>query len=160
MGPSPHRSESQTPAGGRFVLADRWLLVVAVASTLMGVAMTVAPESPLMRPYTDRVARAFWHQAPVPPAARAHASWLLQILGSTIAGWGVLLTLVVAGPFRRREAWAWWAVLGSVSAWIALDVAVSVMAGVMVEAAMAAGFSFLVGVPLALAWQSFEPRDR
>jgi hypothetical protein len=30
--------------------------------------------------------------------------------------YGVLFLAIVLGPYRRREVWAWWAILGSVSA--------------------------------------------
>lgn len=33
------------------------------------------------------------------------------MVSSATAGWGVTLCFIVANAFRRREPWAWWALL-------------------------------------------------
>jgi hypothetical protein len=56
-------------------------------------------------------------------------SFLLGPLGGTILGSYVLCAFVVAGPFKRREPWAWWAVTLSLLSWFFLDSSVSMAHG-------------------------------
>jgi hypothetical protein len=139
-----------------FVVSYRCLLALAAGSVAIGLVMTLAPESRMMKLYSDAVAPAFWGLTSTPAAARAQEAWLLQVLGSTVTGWGVMLIFVIAGPFRGREPWAWWAVLLSALTWVTLDVLVSARAGVIVEVAFSLGFLALVGVPLLVSRRFFR----
>lgn len=132
---------------------------MCVVSVVIGVLLVVAGASPLMSAYNDNVAAAFGART-LEGAALAQHQWALGVTGAGTMGWAVTLAFVVAVPFARREAWAWWCIAVSVALWIAVDVALSLYWGVMAEAlfATAAGVGF--AIPLAISRRHFARGDR
>jgi hypothetical protein len=61
-------------------------------------------------------------QRPISEIAAAHEGVGVALRGirgtsaAYAAGYSVLFLSIVLGPYRRREVWAWWAILGGVSA--------------------------------------------
>lgn len=51
------------------------------------------------------------------------------VLGAVMAGWGLLSLFILAGPFRRGEKTAYYAILASVSFWALLDMLISFRLG-------------------------------
>ncbi len=83
--------------------------------------------------------------------------FLLAPLGATSAAYFAAIAAVVRGPFRRREPWAFWTVLGSAWLWFVVDSAGSLARG--------AAFNVLVvnlpciavlSLPLAMLWPAFR----
>lgn len=123
-------------------------------SVVIGALLVLAGGSPLMSAYNANVASAFDVHA-FEGAALAQHQWALGVTGAGTMGWAVTLAFVVAVPFARREAWAWWCVAASVALWIAVDVALSLYWGVMAEVLFAASAGVGFALPLALSRRHF-----
>lgn len=88
--------------------------------------------------------------APFSPEAVDYQRMLFAVLGAVLIGWMVLLLAVVRGPFRRGEAWAWPAVVGSVVGWYVVDSVASVALGYP-ENAVVNTLMLAAGVPPLVA---------
>ncbi len=114
---------------GSFEFWQRWL----VASCLLfaGVGVLVAVENTLFvfDAWNGGIDAVFGEDGAIGPEATRVKSFLLGPLGGTILGSYVLCGFIAAGPFKRREPWAWWAITLSLLAWFGLDSAVSIAHG-------------------------------
>ena len=103
-----------------------WLVVLTSGLILFGLSLVLAPG--------PTQAFCYWlllGSAAPPPTfgaeAVAYVQFVYGILGAVIAGWGVLLLAVVAGPLRRGDPGAWPAVYGSVAVWFVTDSTLSIV---------------------------------
>lgn len=106
----------------------RWILFGSVFFTLFGVLAAIAPHSVFFEFWIDGVDRTFFG-GDIPRNARAMRGFLMGPLGGTIAGSYLMQTFIVAGPFKRRERWAWHAVLWPMLLWFCVDSTVSALHG-------------------------------
>jgi hypothetical protein len=106
----------------------RWILFGSVFFTLLGIVAAVAPHSGLFEIWIDGVDRTFF-AGNTSPEARAMRGFLMGPLGGTIAGSYLMQTFIVAVPFKRRERWAWHAVLWPILLWFCVDSTVSALHG-------------------------------
>jgi hypothetical protein len=138
---------------------DRWCQWLFYASLLLvgfGFAVAVAPNLGWLGTWSARVDANFFPDR-VHPNAVAERSFLMAILGASIAGMYILQAFVVAFPFRNREAWAWYAIAGSNLAWFALDSGLSALHGFTFNIYTVNLFPlFILGIPLAATWSAFS----
>ncbi|MBM4246029.1 MAG: excinuclease ABC subunit A [Deltaproteobacteria bacterium] len=125
----------------------RWLVVAAAIVIGFGASMVLAPGP------TRQLFGLLLFASPdgvndLAGAEAAYVSLVHAILGATMVGWGVLLLLVVLGPFRRGSAEAWRMLVASLAAWFVPDTAFSLASGFWPNAVLNAGFVVLFAVPL------------
>jgi hypothetical protein len=138
--------------------ASRWLTVVGAGLTVGGVAMALLAGTDLFAPINSLIEPAFWSSAP-DAADVAFRSWVFGAWGATLAGWGLFVAFVASGPFRRGEAWSWWAIAAGTSLWFVLDTGVSLVHGVGANVALNVGLAALVAVPLAMSHATIRGRS-
>lgn len=80
---------------------------------------------------------------------RAYLRLVYGVLGSVIVGWMLTLATIVVGPLRRRERWAWTAVVAGVVVWFVLDTGLSLVLGFVGHALFNVTFAIALAVPLA-----------
>jgi len=131
-----------------FDRACSWLLYTSIFFTLFGVVVAVAPNFPPLAVWTSAVDSHFFPKGPEPNAMALRA-FMMAPLGGTIAACYLLQTLVVAYAFRRRERWAWHAVLWSTLLWFVVDSGMSVLHGAYFNVYLINIFPLIVfGIPL------------
>jgi hypothetical protein len=82
-------------------------------------------------------------------AQREYVQLLYGVLGAVIVGWMATIAAIVVGPLRRRESWAWRAVVISVTIWFVLDTGLSLVLGFIGHALFNVAFAIGLAVPLA-----------
>ena len=126
----------------------RWLLYSSVFFTVFGIFVAIAPNSFPLSLWTEAVDARFF-PARVHPNAVALRSFLMAPLGATIAGTYLLQSFVVVHAFRKRENWAWHAILYSTLLWFGVDSMMSVVHGAYFNIAMINLAPLVVfGIPL------------
>lgn len=135
----------------RFLVLQRWLLVGSIFFALFGVAAALLGNTALFGVYTAQIDRLFWPGG-APEGALAFRGFIFGPLGGTIAGSYAMMAAIVAYPFRRRELWAWHALVWSHVLWFVVDSAVSVAYGAYFNVWMInLAPLILLGVPLLLS---------
>ncbi len=142
----------------RFTFWRRWLLAGTGLLVAFGLAMVFLAGTPAFDPLHHRIDPAFWGDTAPPAAARAFARWAYGAWGATIAGWGVFILAMTAGPFSARERWARNTMAAGLAVWYVLDTGVSLRCGVGFNAALNTALLVMLGLPLACTWRSFPPR--
>ena len=126
---------------------DRLLLLVVVAVALYAIGLVVAG---LWLGDTVFNALGFGPEdGNVVDIQREYVRLVYGILGAVIVGWMTTIGFVVFGPLRRRENWAWWAVVASVLIWFVLDTGLSLLLGFVGHALFNLAFAVGLAVPLS-----------
>lgn len=146
------RSVVQTGPGGFWV---GWLLAVTVGGAALGLAFVVLPD-----PMQDAFNWLIFGHAATPSGFSSDAVRYLKftyaVLGAVMVGWMVLLALIINGPLRSGERWAWTAVLASVGVWFVVDTTMSLASDYPENAALNAMF----GVGYAVGLWATRPAGR
>ncbi len=79
---------------------------------------------------------------------REYVQLMLGVLGAVIVGWMMTIGAIVVGPLRRREPWAWSAVVTAFVVWFVLDTGLSLILGFLGHALFNVGFAVALAVPL------------
>ena len=126
----------------RFEFWRRWMVGLAGLVMLFGISLAIQGL------HTDRVFTWLLFDGDYPesfgPELVAYMRFVTGVLGAVMAGWAVLLAIILSGPFRRRERWSWNAVAISLALWFVVDTTLSLMAGypenALLNTAIVAGF--------------------
>lgn len=128
---------------------ERWLVGVAVAIIVFGIAMSVLAGTAVFAPVMRLVEAVFWPDAVPDPESRALLAWALAVWGATLAGFGICVAWIAAVPLAAGSRGAWWTLLAATVVWFALDTARSAAAGFWVNVAINAVIAIAILVPLA-----------
>jgi len=143
-----------------FAFWQRWLVVVSCLVVLFGLALAFLNQTAMFDlVFNSRVDPVFWLDRPPPSAAKAFQQWIYGVLGATVAGWGIAMAFIAAGPFARKEAWSWRCLSLSVASWFVVDSAISLAFGVGANIALNATLLVAVGLPLIFARKHFRGLD-
>jgi len=126
----------------RFEFWRRWMVGLAGLVMLFGMSLAIQGL------HADRVFTWLLFDGDYPesfgPELLAYVRFVTGVLGAVMAGWAVLMVIVLWGPFRRRERWSWNALVISLALWFVVDTWLSLAAGypenALLNAAIAAGF--------------------
>ena len=73
-----------------------------------------------------------------------------MVLGAVMAGWVLLMMLIVIGPLKDGSLWARKFLIQSLSLWFILDTSMSVVLGYPTHALFNVPFALALGIPLVL----------
>lgn len=133
-----------------------WWLIVILCCTIAGSLL------PLVAPTLSRQLLSFLvfgdaAQVDALSAAAVHYIVFINgVVGAVMAGWSAALLLIVAGPFRRGERWAWRAVTVSLLAWFVPGTLFSIWSGVLLNLAVNCLFAAAFAIPLLATYRRFH----
>lgn len=133
----------------------RWLMAVTIGTVLFGLSMIFLPDlvqdgfNLLLFSEVDAGGRFDAFTAD-------YIQFVYGVLGAVMVGWGILIGLIVVGPFRRGEREAWNQLAISLSVWFVVDSAYSLYSGYPGNAALNTVFFILFAVPLAATYRQFH----
>lgn len=90
------------------------------------------------------------------PEVRDYLRLPFMVLGAVMAGWSLLMLLIVRGPLKEGAAWAPRFLLLAVGLWFVLDTGMSLVLGFPTHALFNLPFALALGIPL-LALRRQEP---
>jgi hypothetical protein len=135
----------------RFLLWQRWLLILGVIIVVFGVALAFLYSTPLFDIFRTQIDPAFWAAGELTGGTVPFQQWVYAVLGATMAGWGVCIAFIAAVPFKRREKWAWNCLALAVSLWFVIDTFLSWRFGAMFNVVFNTLIFLAVLVPLLLS---------
>jgi hypothetical protein len=139
----------------RFAFWQRWLLIGSILTALFGLGMALLSATPLFDVFNRLIDPAFWGESALPAEAIQFRGWAYALLGATMMGWGITLAFLAHYPFRRREAWAWWAVAVGMGGWYVVDTSASLAFGVTFNAVFNTVLLVLIGgLPLIFTYRT------
>ncbi len=85
-----------------------------------------------------------------PSTEADHLILLYGVVGAVMIGWLVLIVMLLRGPVRKGDAWAWKAVVVSAAVWFAIDTVFSLTTVFPRNAIVNLAFGALFAVGLSL----------
>jgi hypothetical protein len=132
-----------------------WLIVLGAGIVVGGVAISLlggTRASALLDRLIDPI---FWTDGP-DAGARRYQAWANGVLGGTMAGWGVMITLLVSQAYGTRQAWVWWTLALSTALWYVLDTGQSLRYRVLFNVALNTALLVALAIPLAFTFGEFH----
>lgn len=137
---------------------QKWLLTVSILFSLTGFVIALIPDSFLFEMHTSAIGEVFFNDS-FPDEAEKLRQFLFGPIGGTVAGYFLLQTFVVYGPFKRKEPWAWRAIFWALMIWFITDSSVSIYHGAFFNVWMINIWTLiLVGLPLMFTYSEFGNR--
>lgn len=135
----------------------RWLLVVSIANLIAGLIIAFFPDSFIFSHYREALSETFFRSSTMEGFKDLRA-FFFGITGGTIAGYFLLQTFIVWGPFRRLRPWAWHSIFWAILLWFVIDSAMSTLHGAFFNVWMInLPVLLLVILPLAMTYTDFRP---
>lgn len=135
----------------------RWLLVVSVMGTVLGVILFATPliQQTVGGVYYDQYLGAGAYTTLSNPEVRFQ-QFVYGVMGAVMAAWMMALVFLIHVPFRRGEKWAWYAIDISTAMWFIGDTYISIVTGFGVHALVNLGLLVAIGIPLLMTFRHFH----
>jgi drug/metabolite transporter (DMT)-like permease len=139
----------------KFLFWQRWLYVVGIVISLLGVIMVLLSGTALFDMFNRHINPVFWGSNIVEEPAKGFQQWIYGVLGATMAGWGVFMTFIARYPFRNKEKWAWNCMSIGMLLWFFLDTSLSIFHKVYFNAVFNAALMIIVMLPVVFTKKHF-----
>ncbi len=139
----------------RFFFWQRWLSIFGIGVIIFGIMMAFLNGTQLFEIFNAQIDPVFWEGNSIVEGTRQFQHWVFGCWGATIAGWGIVLTFIVIGPFKRKEPWSWIALVLGLVVWFVMDTAISMFHKVYFNSALNTVFLVLGGLPLLFTRKEF-----
>ena len=130
-----------------------WLLAASAGVVLFGLALVMAPALTLqgfsLLVYADGQRLGSYG-----PEAVQYISLVHAVIGAVMIGWGVVLALVVRGPFASGAPIGWQVIAASIAAWFVPDTTYSLWSGFWQNAVLNLVFFLVFAIPLAATYRT------
>jgi hypothetical protein len=134
----------------------RWLALVSWALVVFGLGLALFNQAPLFDlMFNDRINPAFWRGGTITPEAKGFQQWIYGVLGAVLAGWAVLMALLVKHAFSLKERWVWRSLALGIGVWFVVDSVLSLYFGVAFNALINLLLLLALGVPLVATRKHF-----
>jgi hypothetical protein len=142
------RSEIQTVWWG-------WLLAACAITMLFSLSFVLLPEATLASMSDVYLGSPDAHEA-FGEVGVSYLRFVLGVSGAVSVAWMGALLIIVLGPFRQGESWAWLVIAASIVLWFAVDSAHSIASGFPQNALNNLVFLIGFGIPLAATYRRFQ----
>jgi hypothetical protein len=132
-----------------------WLLVACSALAVAGAIGVLIVGTPLFAIISPLIDRAFWATEP-DAATRRFQAWSYGVMLAVMAGWGLVLAILVDNAFATKQAWVWWSIAGSLAVWFPLDTGRSLYHRVWANAAGNTALLVVLAIPLIGTFGDFR----
>ena len=136
-----------------------WLLLSSIIFALFGIIVAYFGDSLIFSIYNSYLTQTFWQSDVIPTNIREFKSFIYGPLGGTITGQYVMMLFIVYYPFRKKEAWAWYAIAFSHLFWFIIDSSISIYYKAYFNFIFVNLFTILViGPPLIFTKKGFRTK--
>jgi hypothetical protein len=140
----------------RFKFWQQWLFISCILFALFGVAFSLLGNTLFFKSFNAAYATVFWNSKTFPGSVSAFVYFTYGSFGSTITCCYILLAFIVYHPFRRKEKWAYYAIITAFSVWVIIDSSICMVYKVYFQIYLINVFSiFVKALPLIFTRKYF-----
>jgi hypothetical protein len=144
----------------RFQFWRKWLTWANVLTIGVGLLVAFAGNSIFFSAHNAFTQQVFFPDSGFSPEVLQLKNWLFGIIGGTIVGFHVLMVMISEHAFRRRERWAWQAMMWGMISWFCIDSGISWYYGAVHNIVLInLPALVLIGVPLVVTRRVFWGGD-
>ena len=130
-----------------------WLIAVAAGVIALGILLLVWPSSGI---FNLMIFYARTMPADFSADAIAYVEFVYGVLGAVLIGWMTTVVMLLRGPFRRGEPFAWWLLAVPVVVWFVPDTVFSLATGFWQNAVLNTLLFAAFAVPLLATRRHFQ----
>lgn len=141
----------------RFNFWQKWLTYVNVMTVGVGLLVAFAGNSLVFDLHNAYTKEVFFSGNEFTPEVLKLKNWLFGIIGGTIVGFHLLMVMISENAFKRKEPWAYWAMLLAMISWFTIDSGISWYYGAVHNLVLINMVAMvLIGIPLVGTWKAFK----
>lgn len=110
----------------RFLFWQKWLTYANVMALMVGLLAAFFIDSLVFDIYNENIQAQYNDGNPLPDHMNLMKKWLFGIIGGTIAGFQLLIIFISEHAFKKKEKWAWTAIMTAMLLWFVVDSGVSI----------------------------------
>ena len=133
-----------------------WLVALACASLVFGLAMVLLPET-TQRLFDSLYLPSLGGSRVFGEVAVGYIKFVSAVLGAVISGWAAALLYALLVPFRRGQVEGWRLIAVSLVVWFVPDTGYSLWFGFWQNAVLNTVALALFALPLAMTYRTFHP---
>jgi hypothetical protein len=138
-----------------FAFWHKWLKLVSVFTFLFGMVLCFFTDSVIFNWMHKSLDKVFLNE-PMNPEALQYKNFIIAVLGSAIAAWGIFMYFLTTYAISTKQKWARLAFIVSLAVWYISDTAVSASYQVYFNVIFNTIFLALYMVPLLAIKSSFK----
>lgn len=133
-----------------------WLIVASLITVIYGLGLAFFGQSNLFNILiNDQLNEVFWNTTEPPREFIEFQQFNLGVLGSVVAGWGVLMTFIFYHAYDKKQKWVWNATIFGLIVWYLPDTIISILSLVYSNAIMNTLLFLLFLIPLIINKKKF-----
>lgn len=141
----------------RFRFWQKWLTYANGFTVFVGILVAFAGNSLAFELHNAYTKKVFFEAAEFAPDVLRLKNWLFGIIGGTIVGFHVLMIMISENSFKRKEPWAFRAMVYGLLSWFVVDSSISIYYGAIHNVVLINVVALLlIGLPLAMTRKEFE----
>ena len=133
-----------------------WLIVVSLIIVVYGLGLAFFGQSTLFNLLlNNQINEVFWSSTQPPVEFIKFQQFNLGVLGSVVAGWGIIMAFIFYHTFDNRQKWVWNAVMLGLIVWYIPDTIISIVHFAYSNAIMNTLLFVLLTIPLIIKKKEF-----
>jgi hypothetical protein len=140
-----------------FTFWYRWLIVVSFSLILAGIYTSFFKSTSLDAPFRLFIDSVFWKDGSTASGTTPFGAFVYSVWGAAIVMWGTQLFFILKFAFKKKEPWAWWAILISTLLWFLIAAGFSLYYGATLNALGDLVYMLLLVLPLFMTRRQFIP---
>lgn len=133
-----------------------WLKVVATFSIVMGALLAMFNHTDLFRVVNEKLEVIYFTETIITAEIASLQYWLVSLIGAVLAAWGVLIYFLILYPLKKKQMWAWNAIVISLATWFVFDTWASIKWGAEFNLIMNIIFMLQYAAPLLFLRSSMK----
>jgi hypothetical protein len=140
----------------RFIFWQRWLFAIALIIIIYGLGLAFFGQTEFFNIIlNNQINTAFWGTAQISKEVILYQRFVYGVVGTTAAGWGILIAFVTHYAFLRKEKWAWTGLAVGLTIWFLTDTLISIYYGAYSNAGMNILLFICTALPLIFTKREF-----
>jgi len=140
----------------KFNFWQKWLTYANVITLIVGLLVAFAGNSFVFKLHNNYTQNVFLGGEELTGDLLQFKNWLFGIIGGTIVGFHLLMIFISENAFKKKEKWAYQAMLYSLLIWFVIDSSISIYTGALYNVIIINLVAlFLIGLPLVMTRRAF-----
>lgn len=140
----------------KFNFWQKWLTCANAITLIVGLLLAFAGNSFVFKLHNSYTENVFFNSLPITGDMLQFKNWLFGIIGATIAGFHLLMIFISENAFKKKEKWAYQAMLFALLLWFVIDSGISICTGAIYNVVLINLVAlFLIGLPLVMTRKAF-----
>ena len=140
----------------RFIFWQRWLFAIALIIIAYGFGLAFFGQSEFFNLLlNNQINNVFWGATQVSDEIVQYQRFVYGVVGTTAAGWGILIAFIIHHAFPKKEKWVWTSMATALTIWFCTDTSISIYYKAYTNAAMNTLMYIGVALPLIFTKKDF-----